>query len=137
MLSAYELKREETIAANSAVLVELGLEPLEPRKPSRAPSAKKRQRTSKPEQPRRQSSRFQQQDESGAPALADKPAPTRLAPWEEAVFASCEASHGATVAADTFDQRRMHQHLTRSASGQSVATTGVAGSKSSSKPSSS
>eukprot|EP00966_Prymnesium_polylepis_P070826 1645874-Prymnesium_polylepis.1 len=132
MASTYELERAENIAANRRALDALGLldGPLlggsRKRKRERQPSLGSPP-PAPPARPTRRSSR-------GAPAIVDNdtaaaspPPPAALRPWQLAVFEECERAMPAAPLSCTFDARRHHQHLERSASGRSIATTGVAG----------
>jgi hypothetical protein len=123
--SSYELQRAANIAANKRALDALGLtEPQLGTKRSRA-----KPRVPAPPEPTRRSSRG-----VAATARVDNqahvpsPAPrSELPPWQLAVFKEAEAAIPATSPTPCFDARRHHQHLERSASGRSIATTGVAG----------
>lgn len=135
MLSAYEEERNRNIAANEKVLEQLGIEV---KRPTATLSGSKRQRSSTPSQrqkerppsalPTRKSSRA-----SGTTVLSTSTPAAReklsdIPPWEVAAFKECEgldsAAGGATA---KWDASKHHQHLTRSASGRAIATTGVAG----------
>ena len=127
--SPYELQRAANIAANKRSLDALGLsEPQLRTKRSRAkPRVPPTDPQARPIEPTRRSSR-------GVAAVASDgtkaaPAPrSELPPWQLAVFVDAERAMPATSPPPcTFDARRHHQHLERSASGRSIATTGVAG----------
>ena len=125
-MSAYELQRAANIAANKRTLEALGLS--EPQlgtkrnraKPPRVPP------TAPPAEPSRRSSRGITAAMNNSPK-AVRPTPrSELPPWQLAVFEDSERAMPATSKC-TFDARRHHQHCERSASGRSIATTGVAG----------
>ena len=125
--SSYELQRAANIAANKRALDALGLsEPQLGTKRSRA-----KPRVPAPPEPTRRSSRgvaATARVSSSTPAPRSSPAPrSELPPWQLAVFKEAEAAIPATPPSPCFDARRHHQHLERSASGRSIATTGVAG----------
>lgn len=127
MLSAYELQRDRTIAENHKVMQGLGLESLSgheklskrrmaatTRPPPKEPSRKS---------PRRGGASAGSSDTSAtAEAVHERIAD--VASWETGIFKMCESSvNGYAV----WDAAKHHQHLTRSSSGRSIATTGVAG----------
>ena len=122
-LSAYEQERARNIRANHRTLEALGLGAPGPNAPQ---LAKRRRTTSAAERrlPQRQSARL-----TAASNDAAAPPPTErlsdIPPWEADVFRACEAA--APAGRHVFDQSRRHQHLSVSASGRAVATTGVAG----------
>ena len=125
MLSAYEQERAKNIEANNAVLQHLGLEKMPP-----PPKAAKRRRSSDgtPTEPVRKSSRISMEGSTAVKDTAVKLAD--ISPWEDAVFRECEqavASSSSDPPAAVWDASKHHQHLTRSSSGRSIATTGVAG----------
>lgn len=122
-LSAYEQERARNVRANHRTLEALGLGSPVPS----APQLAKRRRTDSAAErrlPQRQSVRL-----AAASSDAAAPPPTErlsdIPPWEADVFRACEAA--APAGRHVFDQSRRHQHLSVSASGRAVATTGVAG----------
>jgi hypothetical protein len=127
-LSDYERKRARTIAANEKVLESLGLQKRPALAEGRSPPAK-RHRATTATNPTRRSSR----QAPGAAVVSNKTAQTPPLAWHLQVFADAEEASATGDAGDAhascaiWDARRLHQHLERSASGRSVATTGVAG----------
>lgn len=139
MLSAYEEERNRNIAANEKVLEQLGIEI---RRPGSSSSSSKRQRSSTPRRellpemrPTRKSARTSGAAQTatlaagatGASAPAARERLSDIPPWELAAFSECEAKSGAKRGTAVWDASKHHQHLTRSASGKAIATTGVAG----------
>lgn len=126
-MSAYELQRASNIAANKRALEALGLS--EPQLGTKCHRAKlPRVPPTDPQAPpagllRRSSRRV-------VAATSDRPKAAPEPLWHESVFADSERAMPEPTTSPppcTFDARRHHQHLERSASGRSIATTGVAG----------
>ena len=132
MLSAYELERAKNIEDNQKVLKKLGLDNcvLPPPPPTR--TKKKRSTSSSLTEPSRKSTRLSiAGDGSSASVHAAAEKLSDITPWEHRVFMECEGRLGHADSTSgpnaVWDALKHHQHLTRSASGKSIATTGVAG----------
>jgi hypothetical protein len=122
-LTSYERERKRTIAANQRVLEALGLQK-RPFNLAGNQTPLKRQRVAVAAEPTRRSSR-QTSSKSAGPYAPKAPAP-QIA-WHQQIFDAAEKSFPAVPSHSVWDARRLHQHLERSPSGRSVATTGVAG----------
>ena len=128
MLCPYEIERQRNIQANQEVLIQLGLGTSEP--PPARQSRKKQKRSDLIQEPARKSPRQMQLLDAGPRTTASKPQRADIPPWEAEVFRKCESDAAAASSASRFslwDASKFHQHLTRSESGRSIATTGVAG----------
>ena len=124
-LSAYEEERQRNIATNNEVLRGLGLCRTEPQ-----PPASRKRRTSPttvtPSEPTRKSSRYAGLPRTEVDTATSSVTDTDVPRWELEAFEACEQAGGSWSGA-TWDVRKHHQHLVRSHSGRTIATTGVAG----------
>ena len=121
-LSAYEVERERNMAANKRVLASLGLE--RTRDQTTVRDTKRQRSSQRSTMPLRASSRLSSLGDRGATITSGvDPSPPS---WHLAVFDQCERAWP-VCASYSFDARRHHQHIQRSASGRAIATTGVAG----------
>ena len=128
MLTAYELERLANIESNQQKLEALGLKPSEPL-PSQRRGKRPRPDPAPPSEPTRKSNRVAVEKAPTERALSSGgERVTDIPPWEQAVFKQCQQnSKRGHLAGTIWDAKKHHQHLTLSADGRAVATTGVAG----------